>query len=46
MIYRFSVIFSNTVDYDIIWDICTDDIPELIDFCNVQINEQSAELTD
>jgi len=33
------------IDYDIIWDICTDDIPELIDFCNVQINEQSAEST-
>ena len=27
------------VDYDIIWDICLTDVPEMIDFCNQKIND-------
>ena len=26
------------VDYDIIWDICMDDIPVLMNFCSVKLN--------
>jgi len=25
------------IDYDIIWDICLTDIPEMIDFCNQKL---------
>jgi len=28
------------IDYDIIWDICLTDIPELIDFCTKILKEQ------
>jgi len=27
------------VDYDIIWDICLNDVPDMIDFCNQNIND-------
>jgi len=29
------------IDYDIIWDICFTDVPELIDFCNQKLEELS-----
>ena len=29
------------IDYDIIWDICLSDIPELTDFCITILNEQN-----
>jgi uncharacterized protein with HEPN domain len=28
------------IDYDVIWDICLSDIPELMDFCISVLNEQ------
>jgi len=27
------------IDYDIIWDICLTDVPELIDFCNEKLKD-------
>ena len=32
------------IDYDIIWDICLTDIPEMTDFCAKILDEQQAEI--